>query len=528
MYPGVRCDIPAHVYQSSYAPNPEWSEKFAQGHEIREYWQKTARDHGVYRHLELGRRVHELRWDQKNGIWTILVENLETKDISENNFDFVLIATGRFNSWKMPDFAQPGNHEYGGVLRHAQNWDPDFDPTGKRVAVVGNGASGIQLVANLQNKVAQLDHYARNPTWIAASFSGDDTSTEPIPIPPEDKATFSDPAAYLEFRKSQTEKYWRRINGWLRDHPDNTSARADYTANFHAKLGRKRPGLLEKVIPTFSPHCRRLTPGPGYLEALASDHVDYITTPISHLTPTGIETTDGTHRAVDAIFCATGGHGQTPQFRIRGATQTLDEAWGVDHDEEEEKEKEKDKKEEFFPYNYLGLATPGFPNLGFLLGPNGSARSGTAPYAAEVQATFFARLLRKMSREGVRSVQPGRAAADDFCGWCDAFFRGRTVLSENCSSWYNGGKPGGRVFGLWPGSAAHMASVLREPRWEDWEWEYLGGGEGAGSKKNRFTWYFGDGSLAKEHDPESDMTGYLRVPGEQPLKDLHESWWSIP
>ncbi|KAH7034536.1 uncharacterized protein B0I36DRAFT_238872 [Microdochium trichocladiopsis] len=519
VYPGVRCDVPAHVYQSSVEGNPQWSEKFAQGAEIRDYWQSVARKHNVYEYLKSSHEVKELQWDQGTGKWVIDIENLKAKQRFTERFDFVLTAIGRFNAWKLPDY--PGRDEYQGHLRHAQNWDPSVDPTGKRVAIIGNGASGIQLVSNLQKRVARLDHYARNPTWIAASFSGDETSIEAIPIDPKVKATFDDPQEYLAFRKLQTEKYWRRIHGWLKNHQDNTSAQDEYADNLRTKLVKK-PDLIEKLTPTFSPHCRRLTPGPGYLEALAEDHVEYINTHIERFTPTGIQTVDGKHREVDAIFCATGGHGQVPLFKIRGLNGIeLGDMW---------RPKGQGSVDGYgFPYTYLGLGTPGFPNLGFLLGPNGSGRSGTVPFAAEIHATFYAKLLRKISREGIRTIQPSREAADDFVRWSDAFFN-TTVLSENCSSWYNGGQPGGRVYGLWPGSAAHLASILREPRWEDWEYEYLEvrDSQRDGLVNNRFVWYFGNGSTRKEVDPDVDMTAYLKLPEQVDLRDLHESWWSIP
>lgn len=116
----------------------------------------------------------------------------------------MLTAIGRFNAWKLPEY--PGLSEYKGILRHASHWDPDFKPQGRRVAVIGNGASGIQLVANLQRHVAQLDHYARSKTWIAASWAGDVRTLESQPISDEKKASFKDPETYLTFRKEMEDK----------------------------------------------------------------------------------------------------------------------------------------------------------------------------------------------------------------------------------------------------------------------------------------------------------------------------------
>ncbi|CAJ2513112.1 Uu.00g012310.m01.CDS01 [Anthostomella pinea] len=525
IYPGVRCDIPAHVYQSSFEPNSQWSEEFAQGAEILAYWQHVARKHRVYELLKLAHRVDSLDWDDAHGAWTVGVTDLsssnsndaETKSTLTLTADFVITASGRFNAWQLPDY--PGMSEFQGLLRHASNWDPNFDPAGKRVAVIGNGASGIQLVANLSPVVAHLDHYARSRTWVAASFAGDATSTIPKPFPPDLLDSFrKDPRAYTRWRKGVEDKYWRGAESWLRDSERNESDRAGFVEYMrsHLVIARK-PELLKELVPDFSPHCRRLTPGPGYLEAITKANCDYVQMGIRRFTKNGIETVDGRLREVDAVFCATGANVDMVQrFPVRARGRELGGLWGKGG-------------ELGFPYTYLGAATPGFPNLLFLHGPNASGRSGSVPHAIESQITFFAKILRKASREGIRAMQPSTNAADDFVEYCDTFFK-TTVLSENCSSWYNSATPGGRIHGLWPGSGAHLGIIQREPRWEDWEYEYLDeGGEGeGGGKTNRFMWYFGRGATRKEQDGDADMTPYLKDLEDIDLRALHEGWWDIP
>lgn len=120
---------------------------------------------------------------------------------------------------------------------------------------------------------------------------------------------------------------------------------------------------------------------------------------------------------------------------------------------------------------------------------------------------------------------PSKAATDDFVEYADTFFP-RTVLSENCSSWANGRRPGGRIHGIWPGSAAHVTFARRSPRWEDWEWTQLNQTGGSQGNGNRFT-YFGNGWRGKELDKDSDMTPYLKLPEQIDLRDLHESWWDL-
>lgn len=439
-------------------------------------------------------------------MWTVRVRDLKTGEVSTAEHDFVLTAIGRFNDWKLPEY--PGTTDFKGLLRHSSHWDPAFNLTGTKVAVIGNGASGIQLVANIQKAVSRLDHYARNPTWIAASWAGDERTFEPQPYSADEKETFKDPHTYLKFRKGLEEKYWRRFASFLRGTEENIESRQRFTQIMKERLAKK-PELIDRLIPEFSPNCRRLTPGPGYLEALSEDNVEYIQTPIKRLTETGIETVDGTHREVDAIFCSTGANvDMAPPFSIRANGLDLKTAWKHDG--------------EFgFPYTYFGLASSQFPNLLFVHGPHGTGPSGTVPHSVEVQLTYFAKLLRKVASEGIKSIQPSRKAADEFVEYCDAFFL-KTVLTDDCSSWYNGARPGARIHGIWPGSAGHVTIVRNNPRWEDWEYEYLS------ESGNRFEFYFGNGWTRREIDPDSDMTPYLKLPTEVDLRDLHESWWDLP
>lgn len=509
IYPGVRCDVPAHVYQATFDPNTQWSEQFARGAEIRNYWQGLARKYGLYDLLQLSHRTEKLEWHPAKSEWQVTVRDLKTDAVRVETYDFVLTAIGRFNAWKLPDY--PGIKDFKRTLRHASNWDPEFDPRGKNVAVIGNGASGIQLTSHLQRVAGRLDHYARNKTWVTASFAGDETSLDPIPISEEQREKFkTDPDEYLRFRKELESNYYRGFNGYLKGHASSQEQREKYTKLMNERLSKK-PELIDALIPDFSPHCRRLTPGPGYLEAITSDNVDYIRTPIRRITPTGIETEDGTHRPVDAIFCATGANvDMIPPFPILAHGQDLTRVWREDG-------------KYGFPYTYLGSGTPGFPNLLFVHGPGGSGRSGTVPHNVENQVVFYARLLRKVGREGILTIQPRDKAARDFTAWSDAFFA-TTVLSENCSSWYNGGKPGSRIHGLFPGSASLVTQIQREPRWEDWEYKYLPEGGG-----NPFLWYFGKGCTRKELDDEADVTPYLARPGgDVDLRDVHESWYRLP
>ena len=293
----------------------------------------------------------------------------------------------------------------------------------------------------------------------------------------------------------------------LRGSEDNAGIRDSFIEVMKNRVAKK-PELLQGLIPDFASHCRRLTPGPGYFESLAEDNVDLVKTPISRFTPTGIETVNGTSYPVDVIFCATGANTDlVPPFPIKAHGIDLKQAW-------------KPGGKWGFPYTYMGIADPGFPNLFFLAGSHATGPSGTVRQAVETALTYLAKVLRKASSQGIRSLSPSTEATNDFVDYCDAFFP-TTVLTDNCSSWNNGGLPGQRIHELWPGSAAHITIVRREPRWKDWEYDRE-------SKINRFS-YFGNGYTQAEIDDDADLTSYLRAPGhEADLKDVHESWWDVP
>ncbi|KAJ9606722.1 hypothetical protein H2200_008731 [Cladophialophora chaetospira] len=511
IYPGVRCDIPAHVYQSTFTPHTQWSQQFAEGHEIRDYWQEQARKYDVYKYVTFGRRVQDVKWSDKEAQWTISGIHQVTGEPFEQKADFVLSAIGRFNDWRLPSY--PGVSDYRGHLRHTSNWDPEFDPAGKRIALIGNGASGIQVLPNIQPIAKHIDHYARSKTWIAGSWAGDERTFEPQWFSEEQKKDFLDPAKYLAFRKELEEKYWRRYPSTFRGSKENDEMRERFIEIMTERVAKK-PELINYLIPDFSPNCRRLTPGPGYLEALTEDNVTLIQDDIKRFTATGIETASGEHREVDAILCATGAAIDfVLPFNVRARGLDLIDAWRPLSQGEEP-----DASHFGWPYTYLGLAVPNIPNFLFIHGPHGAGPSGTVPHSIEVQLTYYAKLLRKVSSQGIKAMWPSKRAADDFVAYADAFFP-TTVLTDNCSSWANGGKPGGRIHGVWPGSAGHVTLIRKEPRWEDWEYEYLH------ESGNRLIGWFGNGWTRKETDDNEDMTAYLKLQGTADLRSLHEEWW---
>ncbi|KAL4809852.1 hypothetical protein BDV18DRAFT_156233 [Aspergillus unguis] len=501
-YPGVRCDIPAHVYQSNFEPNTRWTEEFAQGHEIREYWQGVARKYNVYQYVRSQHRVERAEWLNEKGKWRVTVTDLKENKVYEEELDIVLNAIGHFNAWKLPDY--PGIQDFQGPLFHSSNWNHSVDLKDKRIALIGNGASGLQVLPSIQPIAAHVDHYARNRTWIADSFGSVGVRRLEPNIIPEDKIeSFNDPDTYLAYRKSIEVGYFSRFGAIFKNSEMNAGLREQWSALMLSRI-KDKPELADKIIPEFPPNCRRPTPGPGYLEALTKDNVSYIQTHIDHFTPTSIVTKDGTDRPVDIVICSTGANvDHCPPFSIIANGLDLKTAWKHDG--------------HFgFPYNYLGIATPGFPNLLWIGGPNATGHGGSIPNSIENQVVYIAKIIRKVRAQGIKSFAPSKAATDDFLEYADAFFP-RTVWTENCSSWYNGGRPGARIHGLFPGSAASLNYIRRDPRWEDFEYEYVN------ESGNRFAW-LGDGWTTRERTEGADLTPHLKRPGQIDLRTYLESW----
>ena len=267
--------------------------------------------------------------------------------------------------------------------------------------------------------------------------------------------------------------------------------RQDFTDLMKARLSKK-PEILESLLPGFSVGCRRLTPGPGYLEALVEDNVDFINTPIRKCLPSGMELADGTQLELDVLVCATGFQASAPPpFAVVGnGGKTLAD------------------KFEPYPETYLSMTTDGFPNYFMMLGPNAAIGTGSLTMMMEMEGDYIIKCVRKMQKEDIRSMEPKMMRVKDFSRIVDSYFK-RTVYLEGCNSWYRsqGGK-GDRITGLWPGSSLHAMETFRSPRWEDFDYVYEG--EAAGVEGNRLAW-LGDGWSSTQVDEQGgDLAFYLQ------------------
>ncbi|OJJ00880.1 hypothetical protein ASPVEDRAFT_127510 [Aspergillus versicolor CBS 583.65] len=522
-YPGVKCDVPSHVYQSTFSPSKSWTENYSRGAEIKSYWKSVATKYSVWKYIQTNSQIISTSWSESNAKWTVTVKQTDPltglSSTITDEAEFLITGAGRFSNPRLPNI--PGLDDYQGKVIHTGKWDPTFEPEGKNLALIGNGASGLQILPELQKVANRVDHYTRNPTWVAGTLGGEKLSRT-VPIASDLKDSWeNDSAAYHSYRKELETQSWTRFGLVQKGSERNRAAREEFEKLMAIRLGDKKDELLSLVVPDFPPTCRRLTPGPGYLEAVAQQNVEYIRTPIETLTEKGIKTVDGKERNVDAVICATGVDvTDTPGFPIYNSNGTnLQSLW-------------REGGDPGFPDTYLGMAAADFPNLLFLGGPNSaSGFAGTVPHTIETQVTYIAKILRKVSSQRIRTIVPSRAAVVDFRAYCESFFP-TTVLGEGCSSWYNNQVKGGRIVAVWPGSGAHVNYIRRDVRWEDFEYTYHN------SQGNRFG-YFGNGWTSRDvaakdgGDPakEVDFTYYLKQEATTgdgvDLRGYHEAWWEV-
>ncbi|KAK5049450.1 hypothetical protein LTR84_004379 [Exophiala bonariae] len=372
-YPGCACDIPAHIYEYEWAPNANWTQFYASGPEILQYFRDTARTHDLEKYIKLRSEVIEARWAEDEGKWMLKIKSHSTGAIIDDWCHFLVNGGGFLNHWQWPNIRDL--HTFKGALLHSASWNAKVDLEKKNIAVIGNGSSGIQLVTALQQ----------------------DTANQ--------KLEFAEyPEKHLEYRKAIENDLNNGFKSALYDSPEQALARKTLTNMMRIRLGNHH-ALADRITPSFGVGCRRPTPGVGYLEALTEQNVRVVFDPIKRVVPQGIELETGEVIQLDAIVCATGFNvSWKPRFPIIGRG-------GVDMRDQWTSR----------PTAYLSLAVPNFPNYILYMGPNGPLSHGSALPSIEHITRYVIKLLYKMQIEGYKAVVPSQQALDDFIQHADAF-----------------------------------------------------------------------------------------------------------
>lgn len=524
-YPGVRCDVPSHVYQLTFAPNTDWSEYYAKGEEIQQYYARVTEEYGVKPNLRLSHEVLSARWKWETHRWEFQIRDLLTDTTFRDTAEFFISAPGRVNQAALPDIK--GLENFKGEVLHTSKWDHNVDLEGKRVAVIGNGASGQQLLPNILPQVAHIDHYVRSKTYVSPAFRHglmEASATHPgaHTYTNEEKKNFREnPAEYLKYRKELDKKHYGSVNNQfaLLGSDDNRKLRDSLLKTMLDRLHGDK-AWLERLTPDYSPGCKRLTPAPGYLEGITGPKVEFVDATIVRVTDNGLVTEDGNTRNVDIIVAATGfKDGFYPRFpTYDGAGTDLSQVW-------------RPGQAIGFPETYLGIMAPDTPNYFFILQAQGNAFGGSVPHQAEVSAAYIARVIRKAQRQGYRAVYPSRSAAREFSEIVDKYFD-KSVTNDGCRSYFKLLDQPGKsrnVIGF-PGTTRQRLEVLSEPRWEDFHFDALERCQRAEGlaidiqpTTNRFLSFWGNGKAKLDEANDLDqITSYLKEVGKVDLRCLYE------
>jgi cation diffusion facilitator CzcD-associated flavoprotein CzcO len=407
-YPGVAVDITSFCYSFSFAQNPRWSRVFAPGREIKQYADRCADDYGLRERMRFGTKVTKAAFDEAAQAWRV--------DTSAGRMTarYLVTACGLLTQPKKPDIA--GLDGFRGKLMHTARWDRGYDLAGKRVAVIGTGASAVQVVPAIAPEVETLHVFQRTPPWVLPKPDRE--------IPPWTRALFrAVPATQAGLRlatSALTELVTvmgvichRQVPGLVR--------RIEATCRRHLERQVSDPELREKLRPRYRFGCKRPCASSDYFPALTRDNVELVTEPIERITPAGIRTADGKERPIDALILATGFKmfeaGNMPPFEVYGrGGQELGRFWS-----------------EHRYQAYEGASVPAFPNLFMVLGPYSA--TGSSWFAmVEAQTTHLARCLSEARRRRAKTIEVRQQPHDAF--FRDVLRRQKdsVLFSNDCSA----------------------------------------------------------------------------------------------
>jgi cyclohexanone monooxygenase len=405
-YPGAACDVPSHLYSYSFAPNPNWSRSFSPQPEIQQYLRDTAERYGVLdKHLFDTELLHA-EWNAADERWDVHTTN------GHFSAKVFVPAVGALCEPQLPDIK--GIETFGGELFHTARWNHDASLDGKRVALIGTGASAIQVGPQLAKTVAHLDVYQRTAPWIMPRHDRAYSNLESLAYKH---------VPYLQ-RIAREAIYWGResyVLGFAGLTPALLKV-AQQVAKQNINRAIKDPTLRKAVTPDWQIGCKRILISNEWYPMLASDHVDLVTDGIKEIRENAIVTHDGTVREVDAIVVATGFHvTDSPTFnRIVGAGgRSLGQVW-----------------DQHGQQAYKGTAVAGFPNMLLLIGPNTGLGHSSMIYMIESQINYLASALKTMDSRGLSTFEVSAETQREYNEKVQQQM-GRTIWTTGgCASWY--------------------------------------------------------------------------------------------
>lgn len=457
-YPGCGVDTPNHFFSFSFAPNHDWPEHFSKRNELWIYLERIADTYGLRRHIRFNTEVIGARYDTSRALWSV-----ETKDaagrIQSRDVNALVTAVGQLNRPFVPDI--PGLAEFAGPKFHTGKWDHAQTITGKRVAMIGTGASGMQTGPSIAADVARLTIFQRSPHWSvynpnyhAKVGDGKKWALKNIPF-------------YANWYRFQL--FWASSDGlhaslqidpdWATPDISLNAQNQKFREQLIAHMSKELDGdaeLLKKVVPPYPPYGKRMLRDNNWFKMLKRDNVDLVTSPIEHITADAIVTRDGNRYPADMIVLATGfqaGRMLWP-MDIRGASgRSLRDIWGDDN-----------------PRAHLGITVPDFPNLFMIYGPNTNlGHGGSAIFHTECQVRYIMLALREMIERGAASMTCRKAPHDAYNERVDAAHRRMVWSHRGVGNWYK--NKSGRVIANSPWRLVDYWSFTRTLDPDDFDFE---------------------------------------------------------
>lgn len=427
-YPGCACDVPSNLYSFSFAPNPNWSRAFSTQPEIQAYLRDTAQRFGILPQIVFNAPVTGATWSEDDSEWIVETDQGTVRS------RILVSGAGPLSEPAFPTI--PGLDKFKGKKFHSAQWDHDYDLVGKRVAVIGTGASAVQFVPHVQREVQALTVFQRTPPWILPR--------------PDRKVPRLQQRLYAAMpslqRMVRTGVYWRQeamLPGLV--HKPGLLNGVEKLARAHMRWAVKDPHLRAKLTPDYRIGCKRILIANGYYPALAKPNVEVVTEAVARVTANGVVSEDGVERKVDAIIFGTGFHVTDTAIadRVRGRHgETLAEHWKGS------------------PQAYLGTSVSGFPNLFLLVGPNTGPGHTSVVFYIESQVAYVLDALNAMERSSLSNIDVRPDVQANFNDEVQRRMEGTVWTSGGCGSWYL--DENGRNTTLWPGFSFELRRRTRK------------------------------------------------------------------
>lgn len=434
-YPGAACDVPSHAYSLSFEQDPSWSRRYSPSAEIQAHLLRLVEKWRLRPHIRFHTAIVGARFDEDAGTWTLRTSHGDTFTAR-----VVVSAVGGLVDPALPDI--PGRDSFAGKAVHTARWDHGYDMAGKRVGVIGTGASAVQVVPSIAPDVAKLSVFQRTPAWV---------------VPKRDRV-YSERAKRLFARFPLLQKASRAVLYWMSElfgpmiflDAPRLSAVGERMSLRHLHEQVKDPALRAKLLPRFQFGCKRILVSDDYWASFERENVELVCDPIEAIEPAGIRTRDGRLHELDAIVFATGfevGLARAP-FPVTGrAGRTLDQAWRNG------------------AVAYKGMTVSGFPNWFILMGPNTGPGHTSVLVYTEAQIEHALQAIRRLRRENAKYVDVRQDVQDRY----NERIQGRMkyMVWPTCNSWYLSAD--GSNHSLYPGFACEYVWSARSFRPADYE-----------------------------------------------------------